>query len=186
MMNGGLYMYEKRYGRLNDVLQEMNCEWAFIVSPVHIHYYSGFQSDPHERFFALLFDTNKNRTYLFLPELDYEKAKLRANVDDIIPVSDTDDGYEVVKQTIGTDVKSVAIEKNVMTVFNLEQLRSTFSNIKIESIDSFIAKERMRKSMAEIEQTIKAIEITEQGLAHIVNFVQVGMTEIEIKMELEF
>src|SRR5699024_5069414 len=65
-------------------------------------------------------------------------------------------------------------------------LRSTFSNIKIESIDSFIAKERMRKSKAEIEQTKKAIEITEQGLAHIVNFVQVGMTEIEIKMELEF
>src|SRR5699024_8206947 len=32
----------------------------------------------------------------------------------------------------------------------------------------------------------KAIDMTEKGLAHIVDFIKVGMTEIEIKMELEF
>lgn len=179
-------MIIQRQQCLERQLQQMNCDIAFILSPVHIHYYTGFNSDPHERFFAYIYDTKEGKSYLFLPELDYEAAKQVAKVDEMIAISDTEDGYEIVKKTVHSEIKSLAVEKDIMTIGQLEQIESLYNNVQIESIESFIAQERLHKTAAEIKHVKKAIEITEQGLTHIVDFVKIGMTEMEVKMELEF
>src|SRR5699024_5603959 len=179
-------MYQERRQALHQRLRQEREAIAFIVSPVHIHYYTGFKSDPHERFFAFIYDAKQEKTYLFLPTLDYEKAKEIAQVDELVPVSDTDNGFEILKKTVNVDFATLAIEKSTLTVYELEQLKVIFSDTNIFGIDEFIATERLRKSAEEIKNVRKAIEITEQGLAHIVEFVKVGMTESEIKMELEF
>lgn len=179
-------MYRERKQTLEKRLMRDNDALAFIVSPVHIHYYTGFNSEAHERFFALIYDSEAQKSYLFLPELDYEKAKEIAQVDELVPVSDTENGYDIVKQTVNVKRETVAIEKSALTVHDLEQLEMTFEDPNIIGIDQFITTERLRKSEEEIMNVRKAIDITEKGLAHIVEFVKLGMTEIEIKMELEF
>ena len=179
-------MYRERKQALRNRLRQERDAMAFIVSPVHIHYYTGFKSEPHERFFAFIYDAKQEKTYLFLPTLDYEKAKEIAQVDELVPVSDTDDGYEVLKKVVNVDFVSLAIEKSILTVYDLEQLKAIFKNVNIIGIDEFIANERLRKSAEEISNVRKAIDITEQGLSYIVDFVKIGMTESEIKMELEF
>lgn len=179
-------MITGRQQALKKQLQEMKSDMSFILSPVHIHYYTGFKGQPHERFFAYLYNSQAGTSYLFLPELDYEAAKQVAQVDQLIPISDTEDGYEIVKETLPSEIKSLAIEKNIMTIEQLERIKALYKDVKIQSIERFIAQERLYKTRAEIEHVKKAIEITEQGLEHIVNFVKIGMTEMEIKMELEF
>lgn len=179
-------MIKNRQKRLIEELQLKNIDLAFILSPIHISYYTSFLSDPHERFFALIVDANENKTYLFVPQLDYEKGKDVAEVDAIIPISDTENGYEIVKRTFQSSINSIAIEKNIMTVNQLEHLKQVFEGATIQRIETFIANERLNKSRAEIEHVKKAIHITEEGIKHIINFVKVGMTEIEVKMELEF
>lgn len=179
-------MIHQRQQRLRQQLQQMNADVAFILSPVHIQYYTGFQSDPHERFFVYIYDADTCKSYLFLPELDNEKAKDRAVVDEIVPVSDIENGYELVTRTLDKQIKSFAVEKNTMTIYEQEQLTHHYPDAKIASIDSFIAQERLYKTASEITDVKKAIKLTEQGLTHIINFFEIGMTEVEIKMELEF
>lgn len=179
-------MYTERVKRLEERLTTKQCELAFITSPIHIFYYTNFLSEPHERFFAYVYDQTKEKSYLFLPTLDYDKAKSLAKVDELIPVSDVENGYEKMKATLGRNFSSIAVEKETMTLAELDRLQAVFSNLNLLQIDNFIIEERMNKQATEIEQVKKAIDITEQGLEHIVQFVKPGMTEMEIKQELEF
>lgn len=179
-------MIKNRQKQLIDKLLQKEVEVAFITSPIHIFYLTNFFSDPHERFFALLIDAKENKMYLFLPELDFEKSKAVAEVDEIIPIKDTDDGYLIVKETVRSNVPSIAIEKNIMTLSQFEQLSAMFKDTTFSQIEDVLGNMRLYKSEAEIEHVKEAIRITEKGLDHIVDFVKVGMSEIEVKMELEF
>lgn len=174
-----------RQRRLAEKLQDIKSDIAIIQSPVHIFYYTDVKIDPHERFFLFVYDCRHTTSYLFVPELDYEKAEKRAKVDVIIPIADTDDGYSIVKETLPTNINSLAIEKDTMTVQQLEQVQTHFDTTRIKSIEAFIKNERLYKSESEIKKIKKAIEITERGLDYITEFVKIGMTEIEIKQELE-
>lgn len=175
--------------RQKQLLTEMDkkkVEMAFVISPIHIAYLTGFYSDPHERFFVLLFDAKLAKTYLFLPELDYDKSKEVAQVDEIIPIKDTDDGFAIVKKTIKSDVSTIAIEKNIVTLLEYEKLSHIFPNSSFVQFEDVLMEMRLYKSEAEIEHVKEAIRLTEKGLEHITKFVKIGMSEVEVKMELEF
>lgn len=179
-------MIENRQKRLIEALHQREMDLAFILSPIHINYYTGFLSDPHERFFVLIVDAINEKTTMFVPQLDFNKGKAVAKVDTIIPISDTENGYDIVKKHFGQSIKKIGIEKDMMTVFQLEQLQQVFSGAKTDSIEQFIAKERLNKRREEINEVKRAVEITEKGIEHIVSFVKIGMTEMEVKRELEF
>lgn len=178
-------MLEGRQQALQKKLQKENIDLAFINSTIHIRYYTNFVTDPHERFFVYVYDRLKDRKLLFLPELDYEAAKEQAQVDQIIPVSDTECGYEKLYETVGASISSIAIEKDRLTVEQYEKLKSFYPKAQYYRIETFIQEERLVKTAAEINYVKKAIELTEDGLDYILDFVRIGMTEIEIKNELE-
>lgn len=179
-------MIEKRRAELMGKLEDAAIDFALVTSPVHIFYLTGFASDPHERFFALLLDVYHKTTHLFLPELDYEKSRQTAEVDNIIPIKDTEHGFTVVRRTVDSQACVFGIEKNVMTLRQFEELKAVYPNSSFPAIDDLLQTMRLKKSSGEIEQVKQAVALTEKGLNHIKNFVKIGMTEIEVKMELEY
>lgn len=179
-------MIKSRQKQLIDDLKSKNIDMALVTSPIHIFYLTGFHSDPHERFYALMIDVEENNSYLFLPELDYDKSKTKAQVDEVISIKDTDHGFTVVKETIRPSVHTFGIEKNVMTLHQFEDLSKVFPNVSFKQIEDLLFTMRLYKSEAEIEHVKDAIRITEKGLDHITKFVKIGMSEVETKMELEF
>lgn len=178
-------MHRKRVSHLSEALQAKNCEIAFLTNPVHIFYYTNFLSDPHERFFAYVYDRKEDKGYLFLPTLDVEEAKDVAKVDEIIPVADTENGYQKMQDSLARPLSTLAIEKEKMTLAELERLQAVFPHINYVSLDTFIHEARLFKEEGEVDRTRKAIAITEEGLRQILPQIRPGMTEIDIKQKLE-
>lgn len=180
-------MYKMRQKRLINHLQnELQVDSALIISPITIYYYTGFNSDPHERFFVLFVNAKTEKTILFLPSLDEDAAKEVAKVDEFVSITDTENGYDKLSQKIGRSITSFAFEKSYVTVAQYEMLTKYYPDAKFKNIESFINMERIKKLPKEIEYVKKAIQITEKGLVNTLEKIQLGMTELQIKAELEY
>ncbi|HLR72030.1 MAG TPA: aminopeptidase P family N-terminal domain-containing protein, partial [Pseudogracilibacillus sp.] len=63
-------MYETRQQKLiNEIRNERQVDIALIMSPMNIYYYTGFHSEPDERFLAFVIDAKTEKTMLFYPSL---------------------------------------------------------------------------------------------------------------------
>lgn len=179
-------MLRKRLRKLITYLQQENIDVAFIISPLHIYYYTGFLSDPHERFFALTVDTKMEKTKLFVPTLELEAAEKVANCDELTPISDSEDPYTILSNNLPDDIYTIAVEKSYLSLKKYEELKALYRNSSFVNIETFIHEERKQKTLEEIKYVKKAIEITEKGLKNTLEKVIPGITELQIKAELEY
>src|SRR5699024_9698346 len=180
-------MFVKRQKQLIDYVETtLKADVTLIMSPIHIYYYTGFLSNPHERFFALYVDAKRRKTTLFLPELDEEAANQVAIVDELRPVSDSENPYTVLKNTIKNKIYTTAIEKSYVSVLRWERLKEVYPNSLFVDVEPYIHGERAKKSKEEIEYVKKAIDITEKGLHHTIEALTPGITELQVKAELEY
>ena len=171
---------------LKDVREHMQADFVLLLNPIHIYYYTGFMSEPHERFYCLLMNVQSEETALFLPSLDVEAAKQVAKVDQFIPVADGEDGFHVLKHYLeDTDIR-FAVEKEDMSVAFYERLIQHFQEGSIVNVTPVIEKARLKKSPQEMEKTKRAIEITEKALEETLRHIQIGMTELSVKALLEY
>lgn len=171
---------------LKNFLLEQQIFSVMITDPANVFYYTGFKSEPHERFMSLIIDTLSNETYLFVPALDQEAAAQASDIKKIIPISDEQLPFEIVKNTIGNISKSVGIEAKALSYYRFNSLIHSFPLIQVIDVQPFINKQRKKKSQEEIENLRKAIEIIEKVLEEGIKKVKVGMTEAELTAELEF
>lgn len=180
-------MYKTRQQQLLQyVQQELKADAICMMVPENIYYFTGFAADPHERFFALYVDVKQGKTVLFLPSLDETAARDVAIVDEIIPVSDTEQPYEKFAQIVGQDTALFALEKSYVSIEQLEQLQQQFPNFSYHNMEMFIASLRAQKNRTEIDLVQEAITISEKALQHTWDHIRVGMTELEVKAELEY
>lgn len=180
-------MFLKRRMKLISHLQtDLNVDVALIIFPLHIYYFTGFLSDPHERFFALVVDTKTEKTTLFVPALDIEAARQVVDVNELIPIQDSENPYHILKNHLPNELDSIAVEKSSLSFLRYEHLKALYPDATFVNVEHFIHRERMRKSPDEIQHVKKAIEITEQGLKNTIEKVVSGLTELQIKAELEY
>lgn len=178
--------YEKRVSRLLDFMDEKNWDVALVTSPLNIYYFTGFLSDPYERFLALAVDNRTKKSMLFVPALDEELAHAKSTISNIIPIADGDNPYDSLSNYLDTDVGDFAVEKMQLSLDRFEKLKSVFSMKQCVSLDSFITSLRLKKSTEERIQVKKAINIIEDVLKVGVEKVTPGMTELELTAELEY
>jgi len=180
-------MYKTRQKQLLQyVQQELQTDAVIMMVPKNIYYFTGFAADPHERFFALYVDAKNGKTILFLPSLDETAAIGVAQVDEIVPVSDTEDPYKLFAQKTHSNVTTFAIEKGYMTVEQMELFQRQLNDFMYTDIEACIKNMRARKSMHEVDKVKQAIQIAEKALQHTWGQIQTGMTELDIKAELEY
>lgn len=175
-----------RLSTLKTYLKEENIDLAMITYPPNVFYYTGFNTDPHERFLSLMIDTKADKEYFFVPELDAEIAKQDSIIQTIIPISDAVSPFDVVKEEINLPIRSLGIEKNAVTVARLEGLNAIFDQPEVLDIQDQINAQRMKKSAKEIKKSQVAIDIIERVLEAGMKKIKVGMTEAEVTAELEF
>lgn len=72
-------MYQQRLNSLIQYLEHQHLDFAIVNSPKSVFYYTGFHSEPYERFLALVIDLRKETNYLFVPALDLEEAEKSAS-----------------------------------------------------------------------------------------------------------
>jgi len=178
--------YQSRIQQFTDYMEQHSLDVAMITSPIHIYFFTGYYSDPHERFLGLLLDRRAEVVTLFVPSLDVESVKQASFIEQLVPVLDTDDPYQLLREKIGGKVDKLGIEKNAINLIQYEQLQRCAVIGEFVDVAPFILSLRLIKSAAEIEIVRKAVSVVEHVLAEGVKKVKPGISELEVVAELEY
>lgn len=178
--------YENRKDKLLNQLGDETIDLVLITDPSNIYYMTGFYADPHERYMSLIIDRENKETFLFLPALDREIAAGTAKVDNIIPISDEEDPFSIIKNNIKNVVRTIGIEMNVVTVSHQNGLLASFPSVDFINIQPHINKLRTIKSREEINGLKEAVNIIEKVLDEGLKTIKEGMTEAELVAEFEY
>ena len=178
--------YETRQRRLIESLKDNGVNGALLLSPANIFYYTGFLSNPHERFMGLAIIPETRHAILFVPALDHEAASGAAAVDQIIPIQDDQLPMQAVKEVIQGLHGSIGIEPKALNYERYVGLTATFPDACVMDIEELIGKQRLSKSADEVRAIREAIRIIELVMDEGIRKVKPGMTEAELTAELEY
>ncbi|WCK53498.1 aminopeptidase P family protein [Aneurinibacillus sp. Ricciae_BoGa-3] len=176
--------------RLYTILDDMNgsgLDGVLLTSPISVAYFTGFVCDPHERFLGLWVGQD-GETALFLPSLEKDNAAAALAGSDlsIVPISDTDDPYQVLRTTRIKQAKKIAVEKDHLRLSQAEKLQAALGEVHLFDIGATIARLRNRKADWEVDRMKEAVRIIEEVMEEGIKRVKLGMTEVELVAELEY
>ncbi|AQS54640.1 M24 family metallopeptidase [Novibacillus thermophilus] len=178
--------YQSRLKSLRHKMAEDNVDVAMITSPVNVYYFTGFYTDPHERFLALVIDNRGDQISLFVPELEERAAKDVVDTCTLISVPDGENPYTLLQQTIRPGVRAFGIEKKNVSLFQYEQLAERFPQAAFTDVEAWITSQRMIKTADEIARVQRAVDVIEDVLRRGIEAFSPGMTELELTAELEY
>lgn len=183
--NGGKKM--NKIDQIQRYLQDENIDAAFITTPDNVFYFSGFHSNPHERLLGL-FIFKEAKPFLICPLMEVPNAKSAGWSYDAVGHQDTDNPWEIVKNTIESRISSLqtlAIEKSHLTVERLEALSNAFPNLQYVRLDEKINAMRVIKSEDELEKLRKAAKLADYAVEVGVSEIAEGKTEMEVLNAIE-
>jgi len=153
---------------------------------------------------SLLIDSNVNRFYLtnftgssgrvlFTPKEQYfitdfrytEQARKQTSGYQIKEFNQ--DILESINEILKDDgVKKLGFEAKSVNYYHFNEYKNKFDNIELIPTEDLIKNMRMYKEEKEIKLIKKAIEISDKGFKHILEFIKPGLTEKEVALELEY
>ncbi|WP_028549615.1 M24 family metallopeptidase [Paenibacillus sp. UNC451MF] len=175
----------KRIEKLYSLLEDEALDILFITLPKLVYYFTGFYSDPHERFMALIC-VKGEEPILMVPVLDYEKAVRSTSISRVISHQDAENPYEVLKRHLHKGVTRMGIQAEHLNVRRYLTLKEATGAKEVVQLDDRIADFRVIKSHQEIEAIRRAIHCIEEAVRDTVKLVKPGVTEVELVAELEY
>ncbi|MGO0062515.1 M24 family metallopeptidase [Brevibacillus fluminis] len=179
-------LFQNRVGALRAFMAEQGLDAAMVTNPINVYYLTGFRCNPHERFLALVQDNRNEQTLLFVPSLDREAAQAAAAGCTIVPITDTENPFEVLRSKVGATLGTMGVEKKDVSFWQYERLRETFPDAAYTDVQPFIMGLRLKKTPQDIAYVTRAVQIIEQVVEHAFTHAKIGMTEAELTAELEY
>ncbi len=156
-------------------------EAALIFSETNRFYFSGFESS------AGAVIITQNDAYLAVDFRYFENAKNKVNGLKVVMFQKL---YKKISEILNLEnVKLIYIETDYLTLDKYSALTKNLDSFKISKenkLSQYIEELRSIKAEEEKGQIVKAQELTDKAFTHILNFIEVGRTEAEIALELEF
>lgn len=167
----------KRLEKLRSALEKQDVDAIFVESEANRRYLSGFSGTA-----GALFIT-KTEAYLVTDFRYVEQAKKQCPSFDIV---DSLSRYDSIGELASkTGIKTVAFEKDHITYTQYEWLKN---HVKAEllPVSDIVENIRLIKDEEEIRMLKKAAVIADEAFLHVTKQIKSGMTEREIRDELEF
>ena len=167
--------------KLKAYLKEKNAA-ALIMSEENICYFTSFHSSN-----GYLVVTGEKA--VFLTDSRYIEAagnKIKT-CDEILETKGMAKSLVPAIKALG--VKTLMLESERVTVSRYNEITALFDGIDVicdGDLDKTISDIRMVKNRSEIDKIITAQRIAERAFDHILGFIEVGKTEKEIALELEY
>ncbi|MBW5446105.1 M24 family metallopeptidase [Cohnella sp. CFH 77786] len=174
-----------RLKRLYGVLEEKSLDAAFITLPKLIYYFTGFYTDPHERFLALVC-VKGEEPFLCVPALDREKAVRSASLGSIHAHEDGQDPYSVLKGRLPDGIARIGIQEEHMNVKRYQAIMEITGAKQAVGVDDELARIRVIKSSEEIAAIRRAIVCIENVFRDTLPLVKPGVTELDLVAEMEY
>ncbi|MET3574948.1 Xaa-Pro peptidase family protein [Bhargavaea ullalensis] len=179
-------IYSERRDQLKELLQSEGLQGALITSPANVFYFTGFNSDPHERFMGLLLRTDGSPEILFVPALDLSAAEEASDVQHLVAISDDELPFEKIKEAAGSLSGKLGIEGSVFSYERYQLLSKAYPQLEVQDVGALAARLRLKKSPEELDKLRTAIRLIEEVMEGAARKIRVGMTESELTAELEF
>ena len=166
-----------RIERLRALLTEKVVDAVLVTKEENVHYFSGFRGDST----ALL--VTHERLLLVTDSRYMEQASTEASLYEI--VEQRDGLYrKVAELAVEAGVVALGYEGAALVCDQYEKLKEMLGEI---SFDTSLALDALRqvKDADEIALIRRACAIADEGFAHIIRYIQPGMTEMDVAAELE-
>lgn len=158
-------------------MQTENLDALIIASTENLRYMSGFTGTSAMLVILL------NKAYL-LTDFRYI-AQATSQAPDYEVVDAGSDFFQSVKD-LAQGAKRIGFEEDYMTYAMYLELKAAASNAELVEQAKLLTGLRSIKEPEELEKLRQAVKIADDAYAHILKFVEFGMTEEEISLELEF
>ncbi|NLI91866.1 MAG: aminopeptidase P family protein [Peptococcaceae bacterium] len=166
-----------RIDKLRQAMTENELPAVLITSSPNVFYFSGFTGTNGTLFITM------DRKYLLTDFRYIEQAEKEANGFEVIRV-DSEPSVEIGKLSEG--LQSIGIEENTLSWAEYRRFKEAAGNCRLADASEIFNRLREVKDPAEIEILRKAIRITDEAFAMILDRLKPGVQEEEIALELEF
>lgn len=182
-------MNNVKINELRKWMAQKQVDLAYISDPGHIAYFSGYESEPHERVLALFIPLEQD-PFLFTPALEVEDAQNSSWTFDVRGYLDSENPWEIIGKELRTrygQPGKIGIEKNALTVDRFDaisdQLVGTDDFIDLTSI---IQRLQLIKIVEEKDKLIAAGKWADVAFEVGFKAVKEGITEQAIIAEIEY
>ena len=184
-MTGVASMTDARVARLRAILDERELDGMLISRIANKRYFSGLRlMEEEEATWPGTLLVTRSATIVLADSRYTEQAEREAP------------GWEVILTTggIGQDlppvlerleVVSLGMEAEVMTHADWTALAAAAPGVELHAMDDELVPLRLIKTDDELAAIARACALADAGFAHLMEFVQPGMTELEVAWELE-
>lgn len=160
-------------------LREEKVDALLVTTPENVRYLSGFTSPEDGRVLIT------PEQVMLITDGRYD-AQSKAETSLEIVLYNSNWRIPMIKELLGDNV--LAIEANHMSVFDFDQLNTLLEEVnrpRALAAKDFIREHRLCKTAYEIDKLRQAAALTDQAFSHILEFIKVGMREVEVAVELE-
>lgn len=182
-------MNENRIHNLKSWLLQEGIELAFIHSRENVFYLSGFDSDPHERLMGMFVFTSQEPIFI-LPKMEVAQLAESGFKGEMIGYRDEENPWELLQHSLqqrnALHIRTIAIEKDSLSVSRLEQLQSLYPNASFVKVEPKLNEMRVIKDDEEISILQEAAKLADEGVEVGVRALKEGITELEVLAEIEY
>lgn len=181
-------MNQQKINELKQWMTEEKIDLTYISDPHHVAYFSGYESNPHERVLAL-FISLESDPFLFTPALEIEDAQNSSWSYPVYGYMDGENPWEKIAQLIKKNglPKKIATEKEFLSIARFEELRFYFPEADFSAnATSIVEKLQLIKTEEEISLLLEAGNWADVALEIGFQAVTEGAAEQEIIAEIEY
>ncbi len=166
-----------RLERMRQKMHEEGIDAYVVLRPENGRYLSGFTGGE-----ATLYVTAEKA--ILLTDFRYiEQAKGEAPEFEIVKTGQ--DHFEALAE-IGQQAQRVGFEGDFVTFLNYEKLIKGFPQAELLSLPDLVSYLRAVKDQTEIEKLRQAVKIADDAFASVIKTIEIGQTEVEIALDLEY
>lgn len=165
---------------LKEQIKRLNLEGMIVLNPINITYLTGIDSKSE----GTLLITRKEVVYI-TDSRYIEAAQNVITIDDEIIVTDIRNISPEEYENFFLFCENVGFEENYVTYSEYKRIMHIYKINNLVETEQIIEKQRLIKTKEEIELTKKACELTDECFSYLTNYIEKGMTEKEIALEIQ-
>jgi len=176
----------KKLNQLQDYMVSENIDLIYLDNPNTVAYFTGFESEPHERIVAYIVAQNDH--FLFVPHLEKEEAQSQGNVDTIYSYADEENPWDIIGEKsfeMSNQIDLVCTDEKSLTVERYFALQNVLKTTHFENIRPFINQMQVVKTDDEIGKMLTAGQLADEALQIGIDTLNIGITEQEVAATID-
>ncbi|MBU9712937.1 M24 family metallopeptidase [Evansella tamaricis] len=178
---------EQRIEAIRQWMNGSNIDVLMCQTRANVFYYSGFDTDPHERIVAIFILKDRD-PFFICPHMEVNQVKPIFTNGEIIGYSDTDNPWEKIKDAFHTRElapRKIAVESS-LSWDRVKNLINLFPSADLVEGDDAILSKRIIKSEKEIALLREAAKFADLGIEIGIESLEEGISEMEVLAKIEY